>query len=92
MFPELFVDKFKTVFYSALVDTMDMVIKYCKQFSLHGYCYDATLICKEYLDDLIAFLENRENVGIPRKNNAISQDIYFAKCENIVERAKNFEL
>ena len=38
------------------------------------------------------FLEKRDNVGYPRKNKAISQDIYFAKCENIIERAKKLEI
>ena len=91
-FPELFVDKYKTIFYSSLVDAIETTIKYCKQYSLHKFCYQATLIGKEYLDDFVAFLEKRENVGYPRKNKAINQDIYFAKCENIVERAKTFEI
>lgn len=84
------VKMFSSAIYSAIVDSAEKLVEEVqKSKKLHKFAYKASLVAKEYLDDLEAFLEHRDNVGYPKLNKKQLEQSPFDSAENVLTKARN---
>ena len=88
--PRDFVNSFQSEIYSAIVDSMNKVLDIeTNDIKYHKYAYKTTLVAKEYLDDLEAYIKNEQNSGYPRVNKMKMEERPFESALKLAEKIKN---
>ena len=88
--PRDFVNSFQSEIYIAIVDSMDKVLDIeTNDLKYHKYAYKTTLVAKEYLDDLEAYIKNEQNSGYPRVNKMKMEERPFESALKLAEKIKN---
>lgn len=88
--PRDFVNSFQSEIYTAIVDSMGKVLDIeTNDLKYHKYAYKTTLVAKEYLDDLEAYIKNEQNSGYPRVNKMKMEERPFESALKLAEKIKN---
>ncbi len=88
-FPIGIVNTYAQFIYSAIIDSAENFINYTTdEQKAQKLAYKVALVAKEYLDDLEAFLQGKENVGYPRFNKNILKTDPLKGAWDVINKAK----
>lgn len=89
-FPVNFVKTYLSPMYSAIVDSTETLFNSIDEdTSNYKYAYRVTAVCKEYIDDLIAFSENKINTGRPHVNKKLMEKRPFESAIQLANKIKS---
>ncbi len=89
-FPVNFVTNYSSCIYSAIIDSTEVLFNSVQEDTdNYVYAYRVILVAKEYIDDLVAFMEHRTNNGRPRINKKLMMERPFESAIKLANKIKN---